>query len=153
MLGRKTIKDIETSRDGDFIFNKEREFEVIENVDERVTMNLILNRFKNRVEEWEIDEPESMNFDDFVGSRLTLDIIQEMKERIMFILSVGELVPISSIFIQEMPITSEYVEFLITIRGKNNYDKDLYLGLGYDMRENKTTARFVNPKESLGWQE
>lgn len=153
MLGNKNIKDIDTSRDGDFIFNKEKEFRVIENVDEKVTMNLILNRFKNRRDEWEIDEPESMNFDDFVGSRLTLDIIEEMKERILFILSTDELVPISSIFIQEMPITSEHVEFLITIRGKSSYDKDLYLGLGYDMRENKTTARFVNPKESLGWRE
>jgi hypothetical protein len=145
--------DLSFSEDGDFILDRNNSLKIIDDTYNDILKETIMRRIQSSTRDWDNENIKALSLDEFRGERLTSDIVQYLKFLIYKILTDDGLVGINEVFVSDSPFTDGYVAFSVVINRKDKYGNDLIVNFGYDMRMNKIMPRFINPKESLGWQE
>lgn len=145
--------DLSFSEDGDFILDRNNSLKIIDDTYNDILKETIMRRIQSSTRDWDNENIKALSLDEFRGERLTSDVVQYLKFLIYKILTDDGLVGINEVFVSDSPFTEGYVAFSVVINRKDKYGNDLIVNFGYDMRMNKIMPRFINPKESLGWQE
>ena len=145
--------DLSFSEDGDFILDRNNSLKIIDDTYNDILKETIMRRIQSSTRDWDNENIKALSLDEFRGERLTSDVVQYLKFLIYKILTNDGLVGINEVFVSDSPFTESYVAFSVVINRKDKYGNDLIVNFGYDMRMNKIMPRFINPKESLGWQE
>jgi hypothetical protein len=145
--------DLSFSEDGDFILDRNNSLKIIDDTYNDILKETIMRRIQSSTRDWDNENIKALSLDEFRGERLTSDVVQYLKFLIYKILTDDGLVGINEVFVSDSPFTESYVAFSVVINRKDKYGNDLIVNFGYDMRMNKIMPRFINPKESLGWQE
>lgn len=145
--------DLSFSEDGDFILDRNNSLKIIDDTYNDILKETIIRRIQSSTRDWDNENIKALSLDEFRGERLTSDVVQYLKFLIYKILTDDGLVGINEVFVSDSPFTEGYVAFSVVINRKDKYGNDLIVNFGYDMRMNKIMPRFINPKESLGWQE
>jgi len=145
--------DLDFTDDGDLFLDKNRGLKIINDDYNEVLIKTVTQRIQSSSRDWDSDKIYALSLDDFQGERITQDLIEFMKYEMYKLLTLDGLLGINEVFIIESPFIDKFLNFSIVIKRKDKYGNDLIINFGYDMRMNKIMPRFINPKESLGWQE
>lgn len=145
--------DFQFSEDGDFILDQNKSLKIIDDTYNDILKATVIRRIQSSADDWDNENAISLSLDEFRGGSLNQDTIEYMKFLIYRLLTEDGLLSVDEIYISESPLVNNYVELAIIINRKDKYGNDLIVNFGYDMRMNKIMPRFINPKESLGWQE
>lgn len=145
--------DLDFTEDGDLFLDNNKSLKIINDDYNEILIKTIKNRIQSANRDWDNDKIYALSLDDFQGERLTNDIIQYMKYQMYQTLTADGLLNINEILIVTSPFIDKFLNFTIVVNRKDKYGNDLIINFGYDMRMNKIMPRFINPKESLGWQE
>jgi hypothetical protein len=145
--------DLDFTEDGDLFLDSNKRLKIINDDYNEILIKTIKNRIQSANRDWDNDKIYALSLDDFQGERLTNDIIQYMKYQMYQILTADGLLNINEVLVLTSPFIDKFLNFTIVVNRKDKYGNDLIINFGYDMRMNKIMPRFINPKESLGWQE
>lgn len=145
--------DLEFTEDGDLFLDKNKSLKIIDDTYNDILKATVIRRIQSSADDWDTENAISLSLDEFRGGVLNQDTLEYMKFLIYRLLTEDGLLSVDELFITESPIVNNYVALAIIINRKDKYGNDLIINFGYDMRMNKIMPRFINPKESLGWQE
>jgi len=145
--------DLEFTEDGDLFLDKNKSLKIIDDTYNDILKATVIRRIQSSADDWDTENAISLSLDEFRGGVLNQDTLEYMKFLIYRLLTEDGLLSVDEVFITESPIVNNYVALAIIINRKDKYGNDLIVNFGYDMRMNKIMPRFINPKESLGWQE
>lgn len=150
---KKKDRDIFFTEDGDLFLddNKNLLFSKEENDD--LLLNIIQKRIQSNSTDWSLQTILTADLYDFAGAQVTFDNIEKIQNQIINCLTSDGLVKPEEISISAIPVNPGFISFVMSIKKRNYSFGDLSLSISYDMRDNKISTRYINPREFSAWQE
>jgi hypothetical protein len=150
------MNDLFMSEECDLIIRK-KNLKKVDDSNNNFLKNLILKRIQSFSDDWNfannsVARVGGMDITDYLGSRVTLDLIAGIKYAIVETLTREGIIKESDILMSDLPIDKNRLMLQISISTNyQGYNKSLGLQIFYDLRQNRLVPKILDEAENNSW--
>lgn len=150
---KKKDRDLLFTEDGDLYLDNNKNLYYSKEENDELLLSAIQKRIQSNATDWNLPGILTANLYDYAGAQVTFENIENIQNQIINCLTLDGLVEPEEVNITAIPVNPGFISFVMSIKKRNYSFGDLSLSISYDMRDNKISTRYINPREFTAWLE